>query len=278
MLRGLYTATAGMIALQRRHDTLTNNIANVNTPGYKQAETVQRSFPEMLISRMEAPSRAQMALGRSASSLVGPLAAGVLSEETIDNFAQGDIVETSNPFHLALWEENVPVDPDTGERPHAFFAVQTENGVRYTRNGEFTLNENNVLVSAEGFPVLDAAGNPIVIPDANQFRVNLDGTIVAYEPGGDAVELAQLGVVSVQDTDRLVRRGNGLYEWTGEVPLPQAAGVDVYQGFTERSNVNPQQAVVDLMQVVRLYEANQRVIQAFDRSLDKAVNEVGRLV
>lgn len=275
MLRGMYTATAGMISLQRRHDTITNNIANINTPGFKQGETVQRTFPEMLISRLEQLDGTGSQ--RRLAHPVGYLPTGVLAEETVLNFAQGDILETGNPYHIALWEEGVAANPETGEKPHAFFAVQTPDGVRYTRNGEWTLDVNNTLVTAEGFRVLDAGGNPITVTDANTFRVGIDGTVTFVGPGG-AEEQAQLGIVSVADADLFVQRGNGLYEWTGDEPLPAAdANLQVYQGYTERSNVNPQQAMVDLMQVQRLYEANQRTIQAYDRSLEKAVNEVGRL-
>lgn len=275
MLRGLYTATAGMISLQRRHDTITNNIANIHTPGFKQGETVQRTFPEMLISRIDQLNAS--APGSNRRQAIGPLANGVLAEETVFNFAQGDILETGNPYHIALWEDNVPLNPDTGQRPHAFFTVQTPDGIRYTRNGEWTVDVNNTLVTSEGFLVLDDAGQPITITDPNAFFVGTDGTVGLNGPDGIDV-IAQLGIVSVDDVDLLVRQGNGVYEWTGDGELPPMDGnVELYQGYTERSNVNLQQATVDLMQVMRLYEANQRTIQAYDRSLEKAVNEVGRL-
>lgn len=276
MLRGLYTATAGMIALQRRHDTITNNIANVNTAGYKQGETVQRSFPEMLISRLERLDRGGPRLSRART--LGHLPHGVLAEETIYNFAQGDIVETGNPFHVALWDDDLPEDPETGVKPHAFYVVQTADGVMYTRNGEWTLDADNTLVTGEGFPVLDAGGNPIVIPDASNFHVGEDGTVTFAGPDG-AEEEAALGIAVIANPDLLIRRGNGLFEWTGDdAPAAAAEGVTTYQGYTERANVNPQQAAVDLMLTEQLYEANQRVIQAYDRSLDQAVNDVGRLV
>jgi flagellar basal-body rod protein FlgF len=275
LLRGLYTAAAGMIALQRRHDTITNNIANANTPGFKQGETVQRSFPEMLVSRIEALESAGRTLKNRRA--VGSLPHGVLSEETVLNFAQGDIVETGNPYHVALWDEGMPVDPETGERPHAFFTVLTPDGVRYTRNGEWTLDVNNTLVTAQGFPVLDSDGNPITVPDAQSFEVDVNGNVTFANADG-VVDTVQLGIVSAPDPNLFIQRGDGLYEWTGaDVPDAAAPNVEVYQGFTERSNVNPQQAMVDLMQVQRLYEANQRTIQAYDRSLEKAVNEIGRL-
>lgn len=275
LLRGLYTATAGMISLQRRHDTITNNIANVNTPGFKQGETVQRTFPEMLLSRLEQLDGAGPPLNQARP--IGNLPHGVLAEETVLNFAQGDILETGNPYHVALWEESVPIDPDTGERPHAFFTVLTPDGVRYTRNGEWTLDVNNTLVTAQGFPVLDDNGDLITIPDAQSFRVDANGTVTFTDADGVVGETA-LGIVSTVNPNLFIPHGNGLYEWTGEDALAAAdANLEVYQGYTERSNVNPQQAMVDLMQVQRLYEANQRTIQAYDRSLEKAVNEIGRL-
>ena len=274
MLRGLYTATAGMISLQRRHDTITNNIANVNTPGFKQGETVQRTFPEMLLSRIEQLNGAG---SPKQSRPIGSLPHGVLAEETVLNFAQGDILETGNPYHVALWEEGVPLDPETGDRPHAFFTVQTPEGVRYTRNGEWTLDVNNTLVTAQGFPVLDMNGNVITIPDAQSFRVEANGTVTFTDADGVAGE-AELGIVSTLNPHLFIPRGNGLFEWSGDEALAAAdENVEVYQVDTERSNVNPQQAMVDLMQVQRLYEANQRTIQAYDRSLEKAVNDIGRL-
>jgi len=275
MLRGLYTAASGMLAQQRRVDWLTNNLANAETPGYKADAGAMRAFPELLMNRLEdesipsAPPRAV-----PTQTAIGLLNTGVYTQELIPNFRQGDIKETGLSTDVALVDGQVPVDPTTGERGTLFFAVENDQGeTRYTRNGHFTLSPDGYLTTQDGWYVLDDDGERIAIP-SESFTVRDDGTITAENR-----TIARLGVVFAANPKTVVKEGNGLFRST-EGPLPQAPGNVTYmvkQRFIERSNVDIERTMTDLLAAYRAFEANQKIIQAYDRSLDKAVNEVGRL-
>ncbi|MDQ0872179.1 flagellar basal-body rod protein FlgF [Paenibacillus sp. V4I3] len=297
MLRGLYTAAAGMISEQRRHDTITNNIANINSPGFKQGNALSRSFPEMLISTIRG--------GQGASTApLGKMSLGVFSEENISIHAQGDLQETQNPFDFALVSNiQVPgINFDTsgkfvnadGERtfqPQALFTVLNADGEqRYSLNGKFTVDTAGQLVNANGNRVLGRDGQPLVLVDGagqpiHSFKVTdkgefLDGNgLPLLDPAGQPVGLM---LSRAEDPNLLLREGNGLLRINpgDEATVTQVAAgdqVEVRQGFIERSNVDSAQSMVDMMSALRAYEANQKVIQSYDKSMEKAANEVGRV-
>lgn len=276
MLRGLYTATSGMIAQQRKHDALTNNIANAQTPGYKQDVTAFRAFPEMLITRIRdgvalpgAPAQASP-IGQAAP--VGRLNTGMFAEEQIPLFRQGDLQPTSLPLDVAL--------VDASGEAATFFAVRTAEGAeRYTRDGRFALDALGQLVTAQGNLVLNGDGSPIQLGDAAQVQFLRDGTILATVDGVQE-ERARLRLVSAGDPQGMVREGHGAFRWDGDaaqLQAPAAGAAEVRQGYLERSNVDPVETNVQLISAARAYEANQKIIQFYDKSLDKTVNEIGRV-
>ncbi|HEX7058117.1 MAG TPA: flagellar hook-basal body protein [Bacilli bacterium] len=292
MLRGLYTAAAGMIAQERRHDAITNNIANINTPGYKEGNAALRSFPEMLIYLVNGEQNAP-------PQHIGRLATGVFAEEAVTLFSQGDIQTTNNASDFALVSD-IPVFDAQGNRipfdqtgkyvdpngqvffqPQAFFtlASPTDPDERlYTRDGSFHVNEQNELVTANGYRVLGADGQPIVLDrPLDAINVAADGTLM----DADGFPLTQLFISRIENPNRLIPETGGVYRLDADAAQPAQVNPDdqviVRQGAIERSNVDPIQSMVDLMTALRAYEANQKVIQFYDRSLDKAVNEVGRV-
>lgn len=273
MIRGFYTSAAGMIAQQRRQEMLTNNLANANTPGYKADDASLRSFPNMLIKAMGVDNRP---LGKS--QFVGELTTGVYLQERTMNFRQGDIHETGNNTDIALLQGTVPINEETGRPGSLFYTVQNNTGdVRYTRNGNFTIDGNGFLTTNDGLYVLNNNGAPINVGNEN-FRITQDGLIFNEENE----EVGQLNVVLVQDPDQLVKEGNGLLRYEGELPIVAALGnpdvaFSLRQGFIERSNVDAGQTMTEMMTAFRAFEANQRVLQAYDRSMEKAANEIGRL-
>ncbi|WP_068783831.1 flagellar hook-basal body protein [Paenibacillus phocaensis] len=303
MLRGLYTAASGMIAEQRRHDTVTQNIANLNTPGYKSVNSVAHSFPEMLISLMgDKPS--------GAASQIGKLVTGVFAEESLPAFTQGDLKETGNGTDFALISQLSLNDPATDQpyafdasgkfvtedgeviyRPQAFFAVEDNEGnVRYTRDGNFSVNAAGELRTSSGYRVLDDTGSAIVLNPSlavNTLTSDEAGNLTALDNLGAPVNLGALGITVVERPYQLIREGNGVFrvadaEAAGVRPLdlqdPQDLnGLKVRQGYLEVSNVDAAQSMVDLLAAQRAYESNQKMIQYYDRSLDKAVNEIGRV-
>lgn len=287
MLRGLYTATSGMIAQQRRHDTVTNNIANLNTPGYKAMNATIRAFPEMLISAMGG--------SETQAGPIGRFATGVFAEENRLYFGQGDLVQTHRMQDLALVSDiQVPganfdasgkyVD-DQGNvnfQPQVFFTVLSPDGQQqYTRDGSFRTAQDGTLISAEGDPVLGANGQPLVVNGSwDYIGVGIDGTLYDKQ-SGQPIPGAQLMLTVVENPNMLVREGNKRFRYEGPpggIRQVQAEDrVEIRQGYLERSNVDPAQSVVDLMAALRAYEANQKVIQFYDNSLQKAVNEVGKV-
>lgn len=303
MLRGMYTAVAGMITQQRKHDTITNNISNINTPGFKQGNAVSRSFPEVLISMMDGGSG-------SAVKTLGRMNTGVLAEEDLSIYLQGDLQETGNAFDVALVSNimkdmngnDLPpfdksgkyVSPD-GEKifqPQAFLTVENDEGERrYSRNGKLTVNAAAELVTPEGYRVVGANGQPVSLRDADglpianvkilaggQLLDGVNGQPLA-DANGDPVSIL---ISRVENPNRMIREGNGVYRVNEEDEggVSQAVmdeQVQVHQGYLERSNVDPAQSIVDMMAAARAYEMNQKMVQFYDRSLEKAVTEVGRV-
>ncbi|KIL36664.1 flagellar basal body rod protein [Cohnella kolymensis] len=292
MLRGLYTAASGMLSQQRRHDTVTNNIANLNTPGFKEMNAVNRAFPDMLISALGGPDPSDGKLGK--------LNLGVFAEENLMRMGQGDLQQTDRRQDMALMSDITVagiqfdasgkyVDPDTGEvtyKPEAFFTIRTPEGERYTRDGSFKTLPDGTLVTSDGFEVVDKNGGSIKIDDIawEQVTVTGDGRLVDSTTGQALANSPQLNIVSVENPNLLIRKGDGRYEYTGDPAgirqlnlADPTERVQVRQGYLERSNVDSAQSAVDIMSALRAYEANQKVVQFYDRSLDKAVNEIGRV-
>ncbi|MNO17778.1 Flagellar basal-body rod protein FlgG [compost metagenome] len=291
MLRGLYTAAAGLVTQQRRHDTATQNIANLNTTGYKQVDSVSHAFPEVLISAMSGGT----------VKPVGRMNTGVFAEQSVSQYLQGDLIESGKPVDFALSTDLQVADPATGAninfdgsgkyitpegeviyRPQAFFTVQDNDGNQlYTRNGSFTVNAAGEVLSSGGFRVLDSNGNPLVLTGP-QDNLKVDGQGNLLNPVTGLPSGTRIGVSVVTRPQELVRDGNGVFHAedveNADIRFANATdNLQVRQGYLENSNVDATQVTVDLNAAYRAYEANQKVIQFYDSSLQKAVNEVGRI-
>ncbi|MFD2044452.1 flagellar hook-basal body protein [Ornithinibacillus salinisoli] len=266
MLRGFYTAASGMIAQQRHQEALSNNIANANTPGYKADQATLRAFPEMLMQQMGGKSiPTQNNIKFPTRNPIGSLNTGVYVQEIVPNYMQGDIRDTGVTTDLALVNGTMP--DETGS---IFFTVQNEAGeVRYTRNGNFTVDGQGNLVTNQGYYVLDQAGNPIQT-DGMEFAVSQDGNL---QVGGQNIPL---GIAYTDNANDFTKEGNGLFN--GEAgAVPAGVTFTVQQGFLEGSNVDAMQSMTEMMEAYRMFETNQRVLKAYDESMDKAVNEIGRI-
>lgn len=274
MLRGFYTAAAGMIAQQRRQEMMSNNLANATTPGYKADQSSLRAFPEMLMNRIGTNNNP--AEGYRTKTAIGSISTGVYLQETVPSFIQGALEETGNDTDLALINGLVPTDPATGVQGSLFFTVQNGEGdVRYTRNGNFTLDGAGNLVTNDGFYVLDANNQPIQLM-GDEFSVTETGQVVE-----NGAPVAQINVAFSQNPNQLIKEGSGLFRLENGQLISAINNPNITfqlkQGFLERSNVDVQQTMTDMMTAYRAFEANQKVLQAYDRSLEKAVNEIGRL-
>ncbi|EXX85635.1 flagellar basal body rod protein [Paenibacillus darwinianus] len=288
MLRGLYTAAAGMITQQRRHDTVTNNISNANTPGFKQVNAISRSFPDMLLSLTGAEG--------DKSKPIGILNTGVFAEESLSIYAQGDLSDTGRASDFAIMSDievpgltfddsgkAVAANGDVTFQPQAFFTIQDRNGQeRYSRDGTFTLNEEGFLVTSDGSFVLGTNNAPIQFEPGTAIE-NLTLTrgqrFVDSRTGLDTGR--QLLISLVENPNRLVREGNSKFRLDDPNspvrPVNANDRFEVRQGFIERSNIDSAQSMVDLMSALRAYESNQKMVQYYDESLRKAVTEIGRI-
>lgn len=276
MFKGFYTATTGMLSQQRKTDMLTNNIANANTPGFKADQASLRAFPEMLLQQQ---SNGVPGIERSRwtdKKQIGSLNTGVYMQETTPSFVQGALKDTGRKTDIAIIDNTVPVD-DNGNKGAFFFAVRDANNeLRYTRNGNFTIDGSGFLTTNEGLYVMDANNEPIQL-QGTDFQVSPQGLITE---NGQAV--AQLNVAMAANARQMMKEGSGLYRTEDNNPLPSALGnpdgsFNLQQGMLERSNVDVTQATTELLSAYRAFEANQKIIQAYDRSMEKAANEIGRL-
>lgn len=273
MFRGFQMAGSGMIAQQRRTEMLSNNIANASTPGYKAEQSSIRAFPEMFMSRLDSMRiPTEKGLNFKGLAPVGPLSTAVYMQETLPQFAQGQLRETELKTDVALIDGPMDVNEETGVAGTVFFTLEGPNGdPQYTRNGNFIVNAEGVLTNPSGLYVLDTAGNRIELP-SDDMRITQGGVVFS----GD-VQVATLGIAYAEEPDTLVKRDNGLFNTADGQALPAGGNYSMQQGYLEESNVDAARTMTDMMTAYRAFEANQKVLQAYDRSMEKAVNEVGRV-
>ncbi|MCH4827627.1 flagellar hook-basal body protein [Planococcus halocryophilus] len=278
MFRGLYTATSGMMANNRQQQILTNNLSNANTPGFKEDQTVFRAFPEQLIKAVENSKK-----GTIVPHNIGTLTTGVYTQEGIPSFLQGPLKETGNQTDIALLDELLPTNPDTQQKGSMVFAVAAEDGeVRYTKNGSFAVDTQGFLTTSEGFSVLGEDLQPIQVGSAD-FTVQENGEILL----SNGAQGDRLWVGYTENPQQFVKEGQNLLRWAGapeaspqfidNVDLLDGTPSFMKQGFVEQSNVDLTKTMTDMMTTYRGFESNQKVIQAYDRSMEKAVNEIGRV-
>lgn len=247
MIRGLYTAASGMVAEAMRTDVISNNLANANTAGFKKDVALTKDFASILISRVnDGPTQN-----------VGSLGLGTVVDEVATIHSTGNMRSTGNDFDMAI-------------EGKGFFTIQTPQGLRYTRNGTFSKNAKDELITNEGYTVLGENG-AIRIPSGTKMVVSNDGNIMV---DGQAVGKMQL--VEFADEKQLIKEGGSLYNASaGQRPMAATGGVR--QGFLEMSNVNVVGEMVNLISNYRAYEINGKVVQSHDQLIGKAVNEVGKL-
>ncbi len=286
MIRGLYSAASGMFSLERKQEALANNLANAQTPGYKKDDTVLRSFPNMLLQRVRDFNQYGNISNDGIPQQnmpIGALSNGVYAQERIPSFAQGTLVETNQPLDVAIEDQNIPLQNINGRvvKPAAFFAVELPDGsTGYTRNGKWDLDANGNLVTSDGYRVVGADHRPIQITDSiskGDLEINSEGWIMAK--GTQSV--GQIAMVVVQNPNDLRRIGGNTFKSDNPLAFIQDAGgnnpgIALHQGFIEQSNVDPGQTMADMMATVRGYEANQKVINAYDQSLQQ-LNSVGKI-
>lgn len=251
MLRSFYIATTGMLSQRSKMDVIINNITNVDTTGYKKDQVMTRSFDDLLLERLNDPS----ILNRNTA--VGGQNTGIYVDELVTDFTQGPMEETGRQTDLAI----------TGD---GFFCVQTPEGVRYTRDGNFQVDVNGNLLTQDGYYVLGENGGMLNVGNGD-FSVKSDGSI--FNNGGQA---GRLYIARFANNDVLRKAGGNLYyPYNGEQPAI-AQNPAVAQGMLEGSNLDLGREMADMLLTNRTYESNQRILRMVDESLSKTVNDIAK--
>ncbi len=264
--KGIYAAVSGAMAQSSRLDTIANNIANVNTNGFKKDRQV---FSEYLSAYEKADQQIKAprvpASIESFYDMNGGDNSYVNSAGTYTNFEQGGLRPTGSPLDFAL-------------EGKGFFEVLTPSGVRWTRNGGTQLDGQGRLVTKDGFPILkEGQGDPsqrIFTVTSGNVTVTQRGEIF---DGGNA--LGRLAVVDFIKPDDLQKVGNNNYtlkQNAHSAPVPVEEG-RVHQGFMEASNVNVIEEMTDMITANRVFEAAQHAVKAQDQMDDKLINQVGKV-
>ncbi len=262
MLRGLYVAASGMITETNRTDVIANNLANAASSGYKRDEAINEEFAPILLKRINDAQDDEVTSFRGfrleqGPPRVGKLGLGACTAEIATDHVQGAMKTTGNMLDLAVAGEG-------------YFAIQTPQGVRYTRDGSFYRQANGALVTARGQAVLNAQNRPIMLPDSTTISIGAKGEIM---DGARRIDTLQF--VQFDDRRAVLKQGDNLYR-PQEGATPQAATGDIQQGMLENSNVNIASEMVSLINNYRIYEAGSRALVTQDSMTDKVVNEVGR--
>lgn len=257
MLRGLYTSWTGMVNEQKRLDVISNNMANSNTAGYKQESVSSQSFDKLLTIKIRDGSQAYH------NEAIGKMSLGVKIGEVYTDFSQGSVRNTGGSFDLAL----------SGK---GFFTINYTNSngetsTRYTRDGNFLVTREGVLVDSEGNRVQGEGGDIQLPTDAKNVVISNDGTVTA-----DGAIIDRLKITDFADYDYIVKVGDNMYAVV-DGATEKDAEASVLQGYIEMSNVNVVSEMVDMITITRAYEANQKVIRAMDSMLDRSATQVGKL-
>lgn len=248
MIRGIYTAAAGMLVRLARQDQLGTNLANASTIGYKQQTTPFQGFRESLVARLSE------ATGPAVP--IGPFTPGPLLATSSLDLAQGPLQDTGNPLDLALGGPG-------------FFAVQTPTGILYTRDGSFHRDAEGRLATADGWLLMGQNG-PVQVGDGDLF-IDGDGTVYV-----DGAEVDRISIVGFQ-ADQLRPVGSTYFTPVQGAQPAAVEGTTVHAGSLEQSNVDLVQSMVEMMAIARSYVASQRVLQVQDEALAKAANEIGKV-
>lgn len=263
--KGIYTALSGAIAQQNKLDTISNNLANANTPSFKRDRQV---FKEYLTAYEKSPDVIQVpkvpASIDSFYHMQGGDKAYVDGAGTFTDFSQGSIKPTGNPLDVAINGKS------------AFFEINTPQGVRYTRNGAFLINNEGILTTKQGFPVLSRGDGPaesriIRLQNPGSVQVGMNGTIInGNQPAG------RLSVVGFGKPQALRKIGNSMYmlKQTMEAERIDNPQAQLMQGSLEMSNVNVVQEMTEMIKTTRTFESLQKAIQAYDQMNGKLVNDV----
>lgn len=244
MIKGIYSAASAMLPQATKQNAIANNVANIGTSGFKRDSVFYQEF-----------TKATSAFKRSGY----PEWFREKVEKTYIDFSQGQFQQTNRPLDVGIYGDG-------------FFTISTPQGIRYTRNGEFSLNTQGILVNSTGDPVM-GEGGPITIPqEAKEISISSEGEILV-----DGASIDRLKIVNFSKPYQLVRERAGSIFMTkpDAREMPVEASTTINQGVLESSNSLGIREMVDMVELYRSYESEQRAIQVQDETVGRAINDVG---
>jgi len=259
MMQSLYTASTGMLGMQTQIDTTANNIANVNTIGFKKSRA---EFADLMYQVMEYAGTSTSDTTKSPTGIEVGL--GVRPTAVNKIFTEGSLKQTDNQLDMAI----------TGK---GFFKMELPDGTEvYTRNGAFKIDENGTIVNSDGYTLVPQ----ITVPeDATNISIGSDGTVTAIQAGQtEATQVGQITTTNFINPAGLHSMGDNLYIETGSSgqPVDGTPGLDglgvLRQGFVELSNVELVVELTDLITGQRAYDSNSKVITTSDEMLQTTNN------
>ncbi len=262
MMQSLYTASTGMLGMQTQIDTTANNIANVNTIGFKKSRA---EFADLMYQVTEYAGTSTSDVTKSPTGIE----VGLGSRPTAVNkiFTEGSLKQTDNQLDVAI----------TG---NGFFKVELPDGTQsYTRNGAFKVDDTGTLVNSDGYTLMPQV---VIPPDATNVSIGTDGTVSVVQAGQtQAAQIGQITLTNFVNPAGLHSMGDNLYietDSSGQA-VEGTAGLDglgtIRQGFVELSNVELVVELTDLITGQRAYDSNSKVITTSDEML-QTVNNLKR--
>jgi len=259
MLRGIESATKGMLGVMELNDVIANNLANVNSAGFKETKLIFKNIHDSAVNALDKSVKG------NETKQVGSLSVGSVVDAAVIDFSQGGLRITGNPLDVAI-------------NGKGFFEVQMPDGSSaYTRNGSFILTDNGGLTTINGEPVMGEGGQ--IQLDLKQYQtkdITISGDGVIHL---DKEEVGKLRIVDFANKAGMKTIGSALFvPGDGQNSSPHSAeNFQVVQGAIESSNSNIIQTMVNSIAATRMYETLSNIIQAESRTLDKTINQVARL-
>jgi flagellar basal-body rod protein FlgF len=247
MDQGIYTAAAGAIAMEDRLNIISNNIANLNTTGFKKDQMSFEQYMKQLDTSSLYPGQYRTV----------PI--DVVAVSSSIDLSAGAPVKTGNVLDIAVMGDG-------------FFVVNTDKGTRYTRAGSFQLSTENTIITPQGYRVQGNGGDITIDPDKSDIVIDPTGKITQ-----DQDELSTLQIVKIPP-EALERQGNNLFSVKeGFMPQPVET-VSLVQGSLEKANVEPISEMVEMIAASRAYESFQKVIRAANDAYSYSMRNVGTVV
>jgi flagellar basal-body rod protein FlgF len=249
MNSGLYTAYSGMKSQSDALEVLANNMANINTTGFKE----EKVFYSMLNQSLNATENAT---GKPPENMESVINRTVMAGSSL-NQTEGSLLSTKRDLDIAI----------TGQ---GFLAVQTPQGIRFTRNGNLQINAKSVLTTSEGFPVIGVTNKPITL-GTGKIDISLDGSVTL-----DKNPVDRLKIVTFDNLSELEKQGSSMFVHRGKPETQKVSDATIQSGCLEQSNVNAVASVVQMVEVMRHFEAIQKCVNSLMNDINaKVIDKLG---